>query len=133
MWYLALNYLQKQLEENLQVKTFIGIKRPPNTKDYPFIALTPVEFHETEDKKIMKVSMPFGIVSRTNDPAEGTHELLNFLSKIEKVLDDNQRFEHFQIEEEKLSINDLNIREPYYSMEFIFLVSAPKLPPALEE
>ncbi|HIQ49573.1 MAG TPA: hypothetical protein EYH56_00080 [Nanoarchaeota archaeon] len=133
MWYSALDYLKKQLETALEVKTFIGIKRPPNTKDYPFIALTPVEFYETEDKKIMKVSMPFGIVSKSNDPAEGTHELLNFLSKIEKILDNNQRFEHFQIEEEKFSIHDLNIREPYYSMEFIFLISAPKLPPALEE
>ncbi|HIC99753.1 MAG TPA: hypothetical protein EYP05_00225, partial [Piscirickettsiaceae bacterium] len=89
MWYSALDYLKKQLETALEVKTFIGIKRPPNTKDYPFIALTPVEFYETEDKKIMKVSMPFGIVSKSNDPAEGTHELLNFLSKIEKILDNN--------------------------------------------
>ena len=133
MWYLALDYLKKQLETAFEVKTFIGIKRPPNTKDYPFIALTPVEFYETEDKKIMKVSMPFGIVSKSNDPAEGTHELLNFLNKIETVLDQNQRFEHFQIEEEKFSVQDLTIREPYYSMEFIFLISAPKLPPALEE
>lgn len=133
MWYLALDHLKKELEKQLQINVFIGIKRPPSTKEYPFIALTPVEFHETEDKKIMKVSMPFGIVSKSKDPAEGTHELLNFLSKIENILDSLQRFQHFQIEEEKFSVQDLTIREPYYSMEFIFLVSAPKLPPALEE
>ncbi len=133
MWYLALDHLKEQLEKQLQVNVFIGIKRPPDTKQYPFIALTPVEFMETQDKKIMKVSMPFGIVSKSKDPAEGTHELLNFLSKIEAVLDQNQRFEHFQIEEDKFSAQDLTIREPYYSMEFVFLISAPKLPPALEE
>ncbi len=133
MWFLALDYLKKELENELKVKTFIGIKRPPSTKDYPFIALTPVEFYETEDKKIMKVSMPFGIVSKSNDPAEGTHDLLNFLAEIESILDKNQRFEHFQIEDEKFTAHDLSIREPYYTMEFIFLISAPKLPPALEE
>jgi len=133
MWYLALDYLKKQLETALGIQAFIGIKKPPSTKDYPFIALTPVEFYETEDKKIMKVSMPFGIISKSSNSEEGTHELLNFLSKIEKILDDNQRFEHFQIEEEKFSIHDLNIREPYYSMEFIFLISTPKLPSALGE
>lgn len=134
MWYLALDYLKQELEKELRgVKVLIGIKRPPSTKDYPFIALTPVEFHETEDKKIMKVSMPFGIMAKSKDPAEGTHELLTFLGKIEKVLDQNQRFQHFYIEEEKFSAQDFTVREPYYSMEFIFLVSAPKLPPALEE
>lgn len=133
MWYLALDHLKKELEKQLNINVFIGIKRPPSTKDYPFVALTPVEFYETEDKKIMKVSIPFGIISKSNNPEEGTHDLLNFLSKIEYIFENNKRFEHFNIEDEKFSIQDLSIREPYYSMEFIILISAPKLPPALEE
>ena len=127
MWVLALKHIKSELEKELGVKVFIGIKRPPSTKDYPFVALTPVEFYESDNQKMMKVSMPFGIVSKSNDPEVGTHELLNFLGKIESVLSENKVFEQFKIEDEKFAVQDIEIREPYYSMELIFLISTPKV------
>lgn len=126
MWFLALKHLKEEFKK-LGVNVFIGIKSPPDTKQYPFIALTPVEFYQTTNQQTMKVSILFGLVSRSKEPEEGTNELLNFMTDIEKILDNNKTFMHFVIEDEKATASDFTIREPYYLAEMVILISSPRV------
>jgi len=139
MWFEFLKTLKEKLSEG-GAKVFIGITEPNDLRDYPFISLVPAEFYAEEDKKVMLLAIAFGVKVRERekrDPVKleerGTNELLNLMSQIEKVLEENKNIKHFQIDERKETVRHFEVRPPEFLAEMHVFVTAPKFQPPMED
>jgi len=138
MWFEFLQALKEELQRETEANVFIGIDRPKDVRHYPFVSLIPAEFIEESDKKVMTLAVAFGVKveERSDDPApvyeRATNELLNLLSKIEKVLSE-VKVGHFQVLEEKETVRHFESKTPKFLMEMHVAVSAPKFAPPMED
>ncbi len=140
MWFEFLEKLKEKLSEGTGAKVFIGITEPNDIRDYPFVSLVPAEFYSEADKKIMVLAIAFGVKVKEREKDDratieerGTNEILNLMSQIEKVLEENKNLNHFQINEEKETVRHFNVEPPEFLAEMHIAVSIPKFSPAMED
>jgi len=138
MWFEFIEELKKRLEKGTGATVFIGIDQPKDVRQYPFISLIPAEFLEEADKKVMYLALAFGVKEeeKSNDPApmyeRGVNNLLNLMSRIEKVLSET-KVKHFQILEEKEAVRNFEVKAPKFLMEMHVAVSVPKFEEPVED